>query len=65
MAAKKARCRDKAIVRLVGLAVSDGLEDKITDEESWVRVHCPWTDYDDGTGGPTPAAGESNGEHDW
>ena len=64
--AKKARCRDKAIMRKVGITVFDGSEDKIIDKDSWVRVHCPWTDSNEGTGDPTPAAEESEEEqHDW
>ena len=46
--AKKAHSRDKAIMRQVGLNVSSGSEDRITDEDAWVRVHCPWTDSDEG-----------------
>ena len=64
--AKKARCWDKAIMRRVGLTVSDGSGDKIADEESWVRVHFPWTDFEEGTGRPTRDAEESEEEeNDW
>ena len=42
--AKMARSRGKAIMRQVGLEVADGSEERITDEESWIRVHCPWSD---------------------
>ena len=69
--AKMARRRDKAIMRQVGLEVADGSEEQITDEESWIRVHCPWSDTEEDTGVHTsPHAAEvsedeEEEEHDW
>ena len=39
--AKMAHHHDKAIMRHVGLEVGGGTKEQITDEESWIRVHCP------------------------
>ena len=44
--------------------MSDGSEERITDDEAWVCVHCPWTDSNDGTGGPSAAATESEEEEE-
>ena len=66
-----ARRRDKAIMRQVGLEAPDGSEERITDEESWIRVHCPWSDTEEDTGVHTsPRAAEvseeeEEEEHDW
>ena len=48
--AKMARHRDKAIMRQAGLEAADGSEERITDEETWIGLHCPWSDTEEDTG---------------
>ena len=40
--ANMARRRDNANMRQVGLEVASGSEERITDEEPWIRQHCQW-----------------------
>jgi hypothetical protein len=47
MAEKKARSREKAIMRHLVLEATSGSEDRITLEEEWVSKNCKWTDSDD------------------
>ena len=65
-----ARRHDKAIMRQVGLEAADGSKERITDEESWIRVHCPWSDTKADTRvRVSPRAAEDSEEeeeeHDW
>lgn len=58
--AKKAHSRDKKIMTKLDLEVSSGSEEKIIDEEDWVKKKCPWTDSDE----ELPAAfDEESDEH--
>ena len=68
MNAKMARRRDKAIMRQVGLEVESGSEERITDEEPWIRQNCWWSDSEEDTGVRSSSrAAEESGEeeHDW
>ena len=63
-----ARRRDKASMRQVGLEVQSGSEERITDEEPWIRQHCQWSESEEDTRVPSSshAAEESEEEeHDW
>jgi hypothetical protein len=44
VADKKARSRDKAMMRHLGMDVTSGCEDRITEEEPWIAQHCKWSD---------------------
>lgn len=37
---KKARSRDKKIMRKMGLAYDSGSEERITDEDEWIKQNC-------------------------
>ncbi|KAE8818092.1 hypothetical protein D1007_04196 [Hordeum vulgare] len=45
--AKQARSHDKKIMMKLGLGVHSGYEEKISDEEDWVKKNCPWTESDE------------------
>ena len=55
---KKARRRQKAIMRGMNLPVSDGSEDVITPEEEWLS-NLKWSDEESTGAGPSSAFQES------
>lgn len=59
--AKKACSRDKMIMWKIGLDVHSGSNDKITDEEDWIKANSKWTDSEEEV---SSASDESEGDHD-
>ena len=62
VAEKRFRSREKLIMRQLGLEVASGLEEKITDEETWTSQHCRWSDSEVDQA-RTAAADEDSSEH--
>ena len=46
VAEKKARGHHKELMRQLGATVASGSEEQVTEEEEWIKQHCPWTDSD-------------------
>ena len=64
VAAKKARGRDKAMMRHLGMELSSGSEDKITDEEEWISKNCKWSESEEDVQ-PAAEEEESSDQEEW
>ena len=62
VAEKKARSRDKAMMRHLGMEITSVSEDKITDEEEWISTHCRWSDTEEEV--PQAAAEDGSDDHE-